>query len=499
MWKLLFLLAVSFGAAFVLRRALLRPVVLSARPRLQPLRQFVLDFLCLVLAGLGFGLYGQVVLGFPFSASGSKVLLGAVSLAFFAALDLRLERERRLLKELAHDGSFRELPRNFSPLTQRFAVVALMALLLFTGILLLVMTKDIQWIVQSSGVDRSHAVRSVVLDISLVMGLFVLLLVNLIFSFSRNLRLLFENQTRTLERVSQGDLDVWVPAMTHDEFGYIAGRTNQMIDALRDRMRLVQGMQVASEIQSSLQPHSSPALCGCQLAAESRFSDETGGDYYDFLPLPDEDRRVLFALGDVSGHGVGAALLMASVRSLLRMRAFAGGTPGELCSDVNAMIARDTFGSGRFMTLFLMEYVPETKALSWVSAGHDPAIYIPAGSRTIEYLGGHNLPLGVQRDGTYETADSRTVHEGDLIVLATDGVWEARSSEGTMFGKKRLETLLMNNAHKKANEIVQAVIDALNTFTGSFPREDDMTLVVLRIGPSCSEHSPEPSRTEGTA
>jgi sigma-B regulation protein RsbU (phosphoserine phosphatase) len=170
------------------------------------------------------------------------------------------------------------------------------------------------------------------------MAVLLALVVNLIVSYSRNLRLLFNNETDVLERVSRGDLSRTVPVATRDEFGVIAGHTNSMIQGLRHRTKMITALKLAEEVQQNLLPVSAPDHPGLDLSGTSIYCDETGGDYYDFFKLPNNNLGVVVA--DASDHGVGSALLMTTARAFLisGVQHFRGPTGQE--DDVTLVVVK---------------------------------------------------------------------------------------------------------------------------------------------------------------
>lgn len=480
-WPLALLVGVPLGLAYGLRRAGLGLVGRVSAMR-RPVAQFRLDLGLFLLAGAASGVFGHLVLGFPWG-SGVKLLVGSLALGVFAAVDLALECERGVIREaMARPRAFMRPLARLSPMTRRFFVITVCVIALATGVMALMLLADADWLMSQPdpSVMERMLVRSVLLDLFTVMGLLTGHILNLVHSYSRNLKLLFANQTGALEHVSRGDLDTVVPVATQDEFGLIAGHTNAMIEGLRDRMRMVEGLRVAREVQQRLLPRRAPAAAGLDLAGSTRYSDETGGDYYDFLEDP-QGGRLGVAVGDVTGHGVGAAMLMTSVRGLLRLRAAHPGGLGERLGDVNRMLIRDTFGSGRFMTLFLLEVDLADRSLAWGCAGHDPGMLYDPATGEFTDLDGGDVPLGVTPQAEYREFSRGPLAPGSVLVLGTDGIWEARDASGRMFGKDRVREVVRAHAASPAGDIAAAVTAAVDAFAAGTPQADDQTLVVLKV------------------
>jgi sigma-B regulation protein RsbU (phosphoserine phosphatase) len=316
-------------------------------------------------------------------------------------------------------------------------------------------------------------------EVFFVMVVLLFWVVNLIISYSRNLKLLFENETSVLERVSQGDLSKLVPVATNDEFGFIAGHTNTMINGLRHRIQLVTALKLAEEVQQNLLPQEPPSLAGLDIAGTSKYCDETGGDYYDYLALPRGSLGVVVA--DVSEHGVGAALLMTTARALIRQRAAMTGDIARIVTDVNQELYRDVKETGRFMTMFFLEIEPESNKLNWVRAGHEPAVLYNAREDSFLELSGEGMALGVVEHLEFRKYTHQGWTPGSIIVVGTDGIREAQNEDGEMFGSDRFREAIRRHATESAEEIQNRIIEELEIFQGEAPQEDDITLVVVKL------------------
>lgn len=435
----------------------------------------------LVGVGLAISAYNMVFMDFPIVRSGLKLGLGFVTVGLFQAVDLALDRERTVIRQAKLSGFGHAPPPSMFPLTRRFLYLAVIISFLVSGILILVIIHDLRWLSASAAgqANISFLVRSVTIEILYVMGALLVLIINLLLSFTKNLKLLLDNQIAVLERVSRGDLDDYVPAVTNDELGVIAGHTNQMLKGLREHLRMTRSLAVAGEIQSSLLPASPPEIPGLDISGASIPCDAITGDYFDYFPTRDGGHLAVL-VGDVSGHGVGSALIMASVRSLIRLRTTLPGTLDECMADVNRLMSRDTYGSGRFMTLFCLVINTQTLTLRWSSAGHDPAlVYSPAGDAFSDLRGG-GLPLGIREDSRYVVSTRDALEPGGIILLGTDGIWETMDAQGRAFGKDRLRNIVREHASASAREILEAVIRSVSSFRGDYPQEDDITLVVVK-------------------
>nr|WP_321260066.1 SpoIIE family protein phosphatase [uncultured Pseudodesulfovibrio sp.] len=240
-------------------------------------------------------------------------------------------------------------------------------------------------------------------------------------------------------------------------------------------------VELAGEVQKSLLPKKAPDIPGLDVAGSSVASEVAGGDYFDYLESLDIDHPGLtVAVGDISGHGVDAALLMTTARGFLRMRASQPGTPVQVVTEMNRHLAEDLDGSGRFMTLFYLTLDTEDKIARWVRAGHDPAmIYCPIHDVFTELGADAGLPLGVTHESLY-SEQANDLLFGQIIAIGTDGIWESRNREGEMFGKARFKEAVRAHADQSAQEILDSVFEAVYAFTEGAKAEDDITLVIVK-------------------
>ena len=172
---------------------------------------------------------------------------------------------------------------------------------------------------------------------------------------------------------------------------------------------------------------------------------------------------------------------MATVRASLRQRALLPGSLADIISDVNRHMAQDVHESGRFMTLFYSEIDTHNRHIRWIRAGHDPAIFYDPESDAFEELKGPGLALGVDSKWQYSENQRSNILPGQFIVMATDGVWEARNPKGHTFGKAALRDIIRQNASRSAQDVLQAILHAVETFREGIPPEDDITLVVIKV------------------
>ena len=283
-------------------------------------------------------------------------------------------------------------------------------------------------------------------------------------------------------QVGQGNFDVKVEIARGDEIGIISDQINRMVRDLKEQDRIKRSLYLAQEVQQNLLPHEYPRSDNLEIAGKSIYCDETGGDYYDFIISDnDETGKIGIAVGDVSGHGISSALLMAAVRSALRQRSLLPGSIGRIISDVNRQMVKDIEDSGQFITMVYLTVDPTQKALQWVRAGHDPGLFYDPLSDTFEELHGQGVSLGVIAEWNFEEYTKTDLKKGQIIFLSTDGLKEARNSKGDMFGTEPIYDIIRKNASSSADEILNILFESLDRFLGGNKIEDDITLVVVKI------------------
>ena len=474
------ILFLSFLAVLALRKPIENRFVLSAAKTSQPERQFLMDLGLCLTAGILAMAFNIAAFGFPI-ASGIKLMIGCAVAGFFLALDTALARERIAIKNSIAGNQVLPPPGRLYSMTKKFSLVALATTIFVSIVVILVFTRDIVWLskMEQNEAALLQAQLSVAYEVSFVFMVLLALVVNLIISYSRNLKLLFANQTRILERVSQGDLSRKVPVATRDEFGVIAGYTNNMIDGLKHRSELISALKLAEEVQQNLLPQGAPEIPGLDIAGTSIYCDETGGDYYDYFKLPSDKFGVVVA--DASGHGIGAAMHMTTVRAFLHFGIRTYQSPAGLLSDVNYYATRDSAATSRFMSMFFLEIDLATQTLRWVRAGHDPAKIFGPSNHRFDRMSGEGIALGVIGDYTYTDYTLQGWEPGSVILIGTDGINETRNDAGEMFGFNRLHQVIFNNVAESAEAIQNAVIDALLSFKGNATQEDDITLVIIKF------------------
>lgn len=290
-----------------------------------------------------------------------------------------------------------------------------------------------------------------------------------------------------VRRIGQGDLETRVHIRHAPEYANLAAEINKMAVGLQDRMRMQRSLSLAMEVQRNLLPSESPSIVGLDIAGHSTYCDETGGDYYDFLDVSGaEQDTAVIVIGDVMGHGVAAALLMATARGILRSRCVVSGSLADFLNHLNEMLVVDTQGE-RFMTMLLATISSRRDELRWASAGHGPPIVYDPASDGFPEIDGGGLPLGLMEDEHYEEYVQPGIKPGSIIVASTDGVTETINEQGELYGTQRLFQLLRQHAAESADEISQALRESLAKYRGPLAQEDDLTFVVAKVLSSGSD------------
>ncbi len=279
-------------------------------------------------------------------------------------------------------------------------------------------------------------------------------------------------------QLAEGDFEVQVDIRTGDELEDLGRTFNEVGPHLKEREAMKRSLELAREIQQLLLPERPPQVPGLDIAGSSLYCDEIGGDYYDYLELGPSRLGVM--VGDVVGHGVGAALLMASASGVLRSHAADCGDDLEtLIVILNRFLAEDV-GDVRFMTLFYALLDLEQRSLCWISAGHGPVFRYRSADRALEEIPSTGMPVGIMEDAEYRRACFAMLEPGDFLAIGTDGIWEARNPQGEMFGVERFTEVLQAQAAQSAEVMHDAVMEAVQEFRGEEPQDDDVTLVVVK-------------------
>jgi serine phosphatase RsbU (regulator of sigma subunit)/CheY-like chemotaxis protein len=233
-------------------------------------------------------------------------------------------------------------------------------------------------------------------------------------------------------------------------------------------------LRIAYDIQKSMLPQDNPLEAVLNIEATSIPAQEVGGDYYDYFPL--NDHQLLFAIGDVTGKGVPAALMMATIKTALQLRIEFTHDVREIMASLNTLVYNQT--SKQSMTLFLGVIDVHTRTITYCNAGHHFP-YVISGNRTLRHLEMSALPLGFIKDETY-TSYVHTFAPTDILFFYTDGVIEAANEQRELFGYPRLENLLLTHCQDDLVTINLKILESIETFCHETPQDDDMTMLFVQ-------------------
>lgn len=255
----------------------------------------------------------------------------------------------------------------------------------------------------------------------------------------------------------------------------VALENAQLLQRDRERQRLLHDLELARTIQLGLLPERVPEVDGWRFAAWQRSCDATGGDYHDFIASP--DGTVDAVVGDVSGHGIAAAMLMSTARAFLLALHQQERDPAVLVGKLNGLLASD-MADDAFMTMVLARFAADG-GISYVSAGHDPPLVLRRAGAAWDVLESTGLALGMLDQTDYDLARIPPLQHGDIVVLLTDGITEAHVQPSRdLFGSERLRAAIAGAADGGADAVRDAVIAAVDGWLGGRPQHDDMSLIV---------------------
>lgn len=251
----------------------------------------------------------------------------------------------------------------------------------------------------------------------------------------------------------------------------------RMVEELQLQQRTQASLNVARDIQRGFMPRELPRIPGYESASWWAANEAIGGDYCDVMGL--QDGRIALAIADVSGHGLGPSLIMASLRAALHALVLEHSAPEVLLNLVGRSLGND-LRDGRFITMIMAALDFRTHSLEYANAGHGPALHYEALTDEFNTLESTGMPLGVFDRPEYPQGWPIDLEVGDLIFLCTDGIVEAMNEEGTHFGQKRLEELIRQHASAPLQQMVEHIGTEVEAhFEGDSP-PDDLTILVLR-------------------
>ncbi len=258
----------------------------------------------------------------------------------------------------------------------------------------------------------------------------------------------------------------------------IAWRNHQQLLELLSAREQERDLEIAKTIQMSLLPAGIPEFNSVDLAGLCVPAHQVGGDYYDFIRRPNGSLDLV--IGDVSGHNIGSALIMAETRTFIQaMRQIE--QPYAMLDELNRFFCEDLSRAEIFVTMFYLQYHPDSGLLNYANAGHNnPILWRKSGS--VEMLDSDGMILGIKPDVKFEQRECK-LHEGDILVLYTDGVTEAEDHTGQFFGEERLQALIHEYHHLTATALIDHVLEQIRIFTGNRHFNDDISMVVMKVAP----------------
>ncbi len=292
--------------------------------------------------------------------------------------------------------------------------------------------------------------------------------------------------TAAAHHLGSGDFSTRVDIRSGDEFEQLGAAFNRIGPQLRERQEIKESMAAARNIQQLILPDTTPNADNFDLDCLIHYCDETGGDYYDFIPAA--NNRIALCVGDVVGHGIAAALLMASCAGILKS-AIANGNENltHLLSSLNTFLENDV-GDTRFMTLFCAFLDPVNCTLEWTSAGHGPVFHYSSADNSVTELAVKAVPLGILPQLDIDCTEQLQMNNGDMLLVGTDGIWESCNSSGEMFGSDRVAEFLIAHATLSAASFNTALLETVAQFRGDTRQEDDITVMTIKCCPTADVH-----------
>lgn len=259
--------------------------------------------------------------------------------------------------------------------------------------------------------------------------------------------------------------------------GFIRDVTDRKV-AERELHRHEEQFRVAREIQQHLFPKAAPELPGLEVAGASFPAEATGGDYFDYLLMGGQCLGVV--VGDVTGHGVGPALLMAETRAYLRLLAKSSSDAGEILTRANLPLAED-LGIERFVTVLFVRIDPASRQLTYANAGHPTGYILAADGQIKKELRRTGVPLGIRPDVRYESSAPILLAGGEIVVLLTDGFEETVDADDVPYGIERALDVVRTNSQAPAEQIVKLLYESAQAYSQNTAQLDDLTAIIIKV------------------
>jgi len=296
---------------------------------------------------------------------------------------------------------------------------------------------------------------------------------------------------KSMEIVANGDLDHKLSRFSQTEFDRIAGIFNKMTGSLKRMMyeleinvrlnaRVKRELEIATEIQQAIFPDFPPKVEGLEIEAKSVPAEEVGGDYFDFLPVGDKG-KIGFMIADAAGKGLPGTLYMTRSRSIFQVISSQQEEPGKTLSRSNDYIAADASSrKGMFITALYVLYDNKKKQMTYSNAGHYHPLWFKGAEKAFGRLTSGGVPVGIASEQEYPQ-ETIQLSSSDLVIMYTDGLIEAKKTNGEMFGIDRLKRVVEQNSSLSAHDLFGKIETAVQEFIEKAPAFDDMTLIVIRV------------------
>ena len=258
----------------------------------------------------------------------------------------------------------------------------------------------------------------------------------------------------------------------------VALQRQLLLDESAEKRRIERDLKLARSIQQQLLPATSPRVAGFDIAGWNRPADDTGGDFWDHLPLGD-DGALAMAVADATGHGIGPALVMASCRALLRATLTLSEDLREVVERVNRLLCAD-LPANRSVTAFVARLDPSASVLHYLSAGQGPMLHYVAATDRIEPLNANAVPLGFFPEVSWPAPAQLSLEPGDMMVVVTDGFFEWESRSGEEYGIHRVAAMVSRHRNEPAAALIEALYADVRRFVGDEVQSDDLTALVIK-------------------
>ncbi len=309
---------------------------------------------------------------------------------------------------------------------------------------------------------------AVLFIISLIAGSYI------VYTTSRTLRVVAHELLHGLNKLHDGEFRGRVPVMIDDEFGMLARGLNTALLGLQEREDLKDSLKIAAEIQEGLLPKKVPVISGYSLLGFQQSCYAIGGDYYDYIRLP--DNRLWMMVADVSGKGYPAALTVANLQAMLHGIAYLNASIEDAAAYINDRLC-ETLTGGRFVTIFIATLEAETHSLFWLNAGHLPPLF--CNDAVTKSLHASSPPMGLTPHLAFD-AQCEEMNSGDTIFVYTDGLTDTLDrTDKEIFGERRLSSWFAEHKKEPIDQMKESLLSTLTDF-GKVAREDDMTILCLR-------------------